>query len=64
MAHDTSLDKLRFVKDLQKIERERIHADLKQWNISGYMSDCLGVHWNDLLKIIDGTWVDDYNPED
>ena len=32
--------------------RERILKKIKKWNKSGYMSDCLGCYWEELLNII------------
>jgi len=32
---------------------------INKWNESGYMSDCLGCHWDDLIKIIKGIELDE-----
>lgn len=40
------------------IDKIIVLHNINNWNGSGFMSDCLGCHWKDLIKIIKGAEVD------
>ena len=34
--------------------RKKQLKEINEWNESSFMSDCLGCHWKELIKIIKG----------